>query len=399
MIKPSSIHSNTMPFQASLLSLFLLILLFASYVDASAKKNKKERVPRIGDESTGRGDAVTLPLSPVLKSKPKPASVLVDTTNIAPAVQLKDQGILVQSVPEESQVSERDEQTKRFGELISKEQYEEIAELGKKMSDKELLKCLCQVVTNLDHFKGLFGYLEQRNMVPDFLAQGETVLVRKVIVETDLLETDSFFGECNSIYDAIALSFKEDRHERVAGLFEAAGERPAWKNYFSLFVKGFFKRYPPQKISMPLKRFLSLYGEEFSKKHPDIFKTLYQELVWNLRDRLDNPASRKLLIDLVGQPSLLTPIAYARGLYRADDRDRVNFLKYGYKEATEEGLKEKFSRGGEYLWAVMVSSFQLSSLESIQPLTSHELLLSRALNPPSKISKKNGPRGTHRNCK
>ena len=60
--------------------------------------------------------------SSALTSKPKrkPASLLVDTTNTAPAVQLKDQGILVQSVPEESQVSEKDEQTKRFEELINK---------------------------------------------------------------------------------------------------------------------------------------------------------------------------------------------------------------------------------------------------------------------------------------
>ena len=130
-----------------------------------------------------------LHLSP--KSKPKPASLLVDTTNTAPAVQLKDQGILVQSVPEESQVSERDEQTKKFEELINKGQYKEIAELGEKMSDEELLKCLCQVVTTLDQFKGLYGYLEQRDMVPGFLAHGEMVLVRKVIVETGLLETDN----------------------------------------------------------------------------------------------------------------------------------------------------------------------------------------------------------------
>ena len=98
--------------------------------------------------------------------------------------------------PEESQVSEKDEQTKKFEELINKKQYKEIAELGKKMSDEELLKCLCQVVTSLDHFKGLYEYLKQRNMVPGFLAHGEMVLVRKVIVETDLLETDDF-GECD----------------------------------------------------------------------------------------------------------------------------------------------------------------------------------------------------------
>ena len=86
----------------------------------------------------------------------------MDTTNTAPAVQLKDQGTLVQSVPEESQVAGRDEQVKRFEELINKKQYKEIAELGKEMNDEELLKCLCQVVTNLDHFKGLYEYLKQR---------------------------------------------------------------------------------------------------------------------------------------------------------------------------------------------------------------------------------------------
>ena len=31
-------------------------------------------------------------------------------------------------------------------------------------------------------------------------------------------------------------------------------------------------RYPPEKDSMPLKRFLTLHGEEFSKKHPAIFE-------------------------------------------------------------------------------------------------------------------------------
>ena len=66
------------------------------------------------------------------------------------------------------------------------------------------------------------------------------VFVREVIFETDLLETDKF-GECDSIYDAIALSLKEDRHERVAGLFEAAQERPNWKNMFDYLCVVFFK--------------------------------------------------------------------------------------------------------------------------------------------------------------
>ena len=66
--------------------------------------------------------------------------------------------------------------------------------------------------------------------------------------------------------------------------------------------------------------------------------------MWRLRLQLDNLASQKLLIDLVGQPSLLTPVAFAKGfLYvAADDTSRANFIKYGYKEAIEEGLKEEY---------------------------------------------------------
>ena len=59
--------------------------------------------------------------------------------------------------------------------------------------------------------------------------------------------------------------------------------------------------------------------------------------------RIDNPASQKLLIDLVGQPSLLTPVVFARGfLILLMMHDRANFIKYGYKEAIEEGLKEEY---------------------------------------------------------
>ena len=42
--------------------------------------------------------------------------------------------------------------------------------------------------------------------------------------------------------------------------------------------------------------------------------------MWSLKCQLDNLASQKLLIDLVGQPSLLTPVAFAKGfLHWADD--------------------------------------------------------------------------------
>ena len=40
----------------------------------------------------------------------------------------------------------------------------------------------------------------------------------------------------------------------------------------------FLLRYPPEKNSMPLKRFLTLHGEELSKKHPAIFETICEDI-------------------------------------------------------------------------------------------------------------------------
>ena len=45
----------------------------------------------------------------------------------------------------------------------------------------------------------------------------------------------------------------------------------------------FFVNLAPWKDSRPLKRFLTLRGEEFSGKHPMIYETFCQELVERLR--------------------------------------------------------------------------------------------------------------------
>ena len=44
-------------------------------------------------------------------------------------------------------------------------------------------------------------------------------------------------------------------------------------------------------------------------------------------------------------------------LHGANDTYRANFIKYGYKEAIEEGLKKKYYEGREKLWAVIVSKY------------------------------------------
>ena len=61
-------------------------------------------------------------------------------------------------------------------------------------TETEFLGYVCRVVTSLDQFKGIYEYLKQRDLVPAFLAHGKMVLVRKVIVETDILKTVYLVG-------------------------------------------------------------------------------------------------------------------------------------------------------------------------------------------------------------
>ena len=77
LIKPPFKQSTTMRFQTTLLSLFLLALILASYANASAKKSKRKRkgknkmVPILSDKSAGRGDDVTFPTLSVFNSEHK----------------------------------------------------------------------------------------------------------------------------------------------------------------------------------------------------------------------------------------------------------------------------------------------------------------------------------------
>ena len=93
------------------------------------------------------------------------ALVLRDTSNSAPAVQLEDAGTVVPSVPKKIVVpGVEDAVLKKLEALINSGKYGEVIKLADGMDKDEFLKHLCQVVTNLDQFKSLFGYLEQRGI-------------------------------------------------------------------------------------------------------------------------------------------------------------------------------------------------------------------------------------------
>ena len=70
------------------------------------------------------------------------------------------------------------------------------------------------------------------------------------------------------------------------------------------------------------------------------------------------PDVKELLSDLIGQSSLLAPNTFAKAFLAHDeDSEQDNFILYGWKEAIEEGLEEKYSKGGERLWRIMVTKF------------------------------------------
>ena len=79
----------------------------------------------------------------------------------------------MEGVPEEDLIPKMDtsilEKLKGF---VCKRQYDEVIKLADGMDKDEFLRYLCQVVTTLDQFKGLYECLKQREMVPGFLVHG-----------------------------------------------------------------------------------------------------------------------------------------------------------------------------------------------------------------------------------
>ena len=133
----------------------------------------------------------------------------------------------------------------------------------------------------------------------------------------------------------------------------------------SYLVKGLTK----EKNHAPLKRFLTLLSDELRDKYPIVLETLCQELVPRRRRR-SSPRSEKLLVELIRQPSLLTPAIFARGLLGRNSKfSRVQFIRYSWREAVEEGLREVYPGGSRRLWwDVMEREFSRPSHPEYPPL-------------------------------
>ena len=261
-----------------------------------------------------------------------------------------------------SQVSEQ--VAEKFKALMNERRYVEIVELGNSMEKDVLAKHLYPLMTTTEHCKYLNGYLDSRNMIPDFLMLGEMGLVRKAILEFENTDSDYYIFD-EHIWDAITLSIKGHRDNRAISLLRTGRERHATADeqrklagktpQFEVLLKDFSRRLIEKEDRALLKRFLTINKEKLDEGWPNIFEIMCQGMVFCLVARLGRQDHKKLLTDFVGQPSLITMTAFVNGFLEYDfDFCRSRFIKYGYKEAIEEGLKEKYPGGGRYLWDVML---------------------------------------------
>ena len=210
-----------------------------------------------------------------------------------------------------------------FQELIKNKEYEEIVELGKSMTNEELVRQLFPVITTIEHYNGLKEFLKRRKMVSDFYLNGNMEVVEGIIAKNPEYDNRDYIHG-GDLETALLSAFGQDHYStRVMDLFAARQERTAkedeqskqqggWTS-FEYFVDYFFDDLAPwEKDTMPLKRFIVNHGEEFSTKYPVVYDTFCQRLVYKLRWKLNKPKAKELMTGLVAQ-SLITPEAFAEG--------------------------------------------------------------------------------------
>ena len=214
--------------------------------------------------------------------------------------------------------------------LFDGKEYGEIARIGNNMRGVDFSRYLCPLITTRGQFNGLFDYLARCGMFTNFLAFGNLAFVEEEIAGSKSEHAFKFFFAHGHLKEAIVLALKEDRHDLAIVLLRVVQEKCANEDAereeldygvsFGEFIKGIIKSLAPEQDSLPIKRFFTLCGEEL-KKYPVIFETICQELLRHLAPRLHETNSEKLLDDFIGQPSLLTPTAFAKGLLCYDEGD------------------------------------------------------------------------------
>ena len=201
------------------------------------------------------------------------------------------------------------------------------------MEKDVLAKHLCPLMATTEHCMYLNGYLDSRDMIPNFLILGEMGIVRKAILEFKNTDSDYHISH-EHIWDAITLSIKEYRHNRAISLLRIERERHATADeqcklagktpQFEVLLRNFSERLIEKGDTAPLKRFLTIHKEELDEGWPNIFEIMCQGMISCLVTDLGRPDYEKLLTDFVGQPSLITTTAFTKGFSGHDNDDFID---------------------------------------------------------------------------
>lgn len=248
--------------------------------------------------------------------------------------------------------------SEQLEELVDKEEYDKMARFGESMERGKFLRHIYPLMTTLERCKDIFKHLEHYDIHLGFLLHGDEALVKEAIVKFKSKRFEHYIST-EHIRQAIALSLDEDRHTRVIGFLEAVQIRYAdedkqcklgQSSMFECFISQLLQKLVLEGDSMPFKRFLTLWKQKLNEKSADIYEIVCQQLVFHLQVRLWVSTSQKLLIDLIGQPSLLTSTTFIKGCLTHHD----SFIAYGWREAIQEALKREREYGADTVWSMIM---------------------------------------------
>ena len=250
--------------------------------------------------------------------------------------------------------------------LIDDKQYLEVARLGNTLTEDEVLEHFCLLMTTPERCRNLFWYLIHCNIHAKFLLRTEMRLVREIIAKA---KEEDFEGHIHwgHIIDAIILALTENHFDRVIGILSVVQEVYAEEDEerrqerevpeLGPFIDYMIKRFVSEKYTL-IECFLN-FLRELKENHPVIFETTCRSLVHYLRNELEDPNAKRLLVDLIGQSSLLTAKTFAETFLSYGSNNNaslINFVTYGWREAIANGLESSYElRGG--LWDQLMSKF------------------------------------------
>ena len=101
---------------------------------------------------------------------------------------------------------------------------------------------------------------------------------------------------------------------------------------FPEIVEQMFEKLSFENHGMIIRHFLSLYGEEFEKKHPTIYRVFCEELGRKTGKSFGMPSGREFLTDLARQPIYLSLSDFVRKIDSFKDYQEYAIVRVGQLE-------------------------------------------------------------------